>query len=890
MNSRVAKTYLRSLVLAVACTLCAVSVSASKIKVLPLDASVRTAVMPNGLSCYVVTNRARKGRADFALVQNTGRKTIADVDDGRLVDISREGLASQLRLLHPSVQDFFTSHGAIAGKDGFVKVTDDATIYHFRNVDISANSAVLDSTLLVLTGVVDRITMSQDTLLADWFAPSDQAIIVCGDVDAGKVIERLWGLSYMTPKFPSRPRREYVWNSSEDVLVKVQNNGSPLSEFRFDWKLPRTPRKNMNTVQPLVVEMYMTELSLLAERRLKDAFMAADLPYASVACSYAQPANHLDDDAFTVEVKTAKEDADKAVRIAASVLSSIASGDITETQQGDVENLCHDIRLSNEKAFSNAQHVRRCASAFLYNESLASEKTKNDFLTSRYLPDSTELRIFKSIASASLNPEKNISLALFSDDTLMTEDRLHSAFNEGWKTPWTAKQDSVRTSDAVTEAADGQASGEVAKIKVKSSKKEYLSGGTVYTMSNGLKVVVKPSSEKEVIHWALALNGGFGHIPDLETGEAAYVSEFLDMCRIGGVKAESFKEGIRRMGMTMNVEVNHSGTRLSGRIPEDDALGDLLRILLTVSTSFIPDEEEIEYRIRREPLALAASCGTLEERIAMIDSVMCPDYRYCARKTGFDKDFIRKAELFYRNLFAKMDDGVLILVGNIDEKQFRQTLVKYAGLFKTSGRKTPRPVVNYQPISGTVMLERQGDENEVDMVMSAPISLTAGNAYVAEIMSMCLANNVSKIVTGRGLHVRIKHECSFYPQERVSLMLSLREASVDGFAPGTSHYEPLEALSAVRGLLKNLESVELTDAELASYKAYLKQAVKGRQSDPVFWQKAISMRYIDGKDFISGFEAKIDAVTVNDVKNMLGLLSRGARVEYVISRHEQVNN
>ena len=202
---------------------------------------------------------------------------------------------------------------------------------------------------------------------------------MCGDVDAGKVIERLRGLSYMTPKYPSRPRREYVWNSSEDVLVKVQNNGSPLSEFRFDWKLPRTPRKNMNTVQPLVVEMYMTELSLLAERRLKDAFMAADLPYASVACSYAQPANHLDDDAFTVEVKTAKEDADKAVRIAASVLSSIASGDITETQQGDVENLCHDIRLSNEKTFSNAQHVRRCASAFLYNESLASEKTKNDF-------------------------------------------------------------------------------------------------------------------------------------------------------------------------------------------------------------------------------------------------------------------------------------------------------------------------------------------------------------------------------------------------------------------------------------------------------------------------------------------------------------------------------
>ena len=121
-------------------------------------------------------------------------------------------------------------------------------------------------------------------------------------------------------------------------------------------------------------------------------------------------------------------------------------------------------------------------------------------------------------------------------------------------------------------------------------------------------------------------------------------------------------------------------------------------------------------------------------------------------------------------------------------------------------------------------------------------------------------------------------------------MLSLREASVDGFAPGTSHHEPLEALSAVRGLLKNMETIELTDAELASYKSYLKQEIKSRQEHPEFWHDVISMRYIDGKDFVSGFEAKIDAITVKDVKNMLGLLSQGARVEYVINRHEQVNN
>ena len=106
MSLRVVKTHLKGLILAVACIMSAMPVCADKIKVLPLDASVSTAVLPNGLSCYVVASPAQKGRADFALVQNTGRKTIADVDDNRLVDISREGLAAQRRLLHPSVQDF----------------------------------------------------------------------------------------------------------------------------------------------------------------------------------------------------------------------------------------------------------------------------------------------------------------------------------------------------------------------------------------------------------------------------------------------------------------------------------------------------------------------------------------------------------------------------------------------------------------------------------------------------------------------------------------------------------------------------------------------------------------------------------------------------------------
>jgi hypothetical protein len=355
------------------------------------------------------------------------------------------------------------------------------------------------------------------------------------------------------------------------------------------------------------------------------------------------------------------------------------------------------------------------------------------------------------------------------------------------------------------------------------------------------------------------------------------------MCRIGGVDAGSFRDAARRKGMTLDVQVNHSNTCLKGCIP-DDGLEYLVRSLITIVNNSKPDYTKVDYIMGCESLRCEMRTGTLGERIAVIDSIMCPGYRYSIRRMGFDRDFIGKAEKFFENLSKRMNTGMLVLVGDVDEKRLKEVLMAYAGSFTTSGKGVSRPVVSYQPISGTVTHKVAGDENSVDVVMSAPISLTVSNYYASEIAAMCLRRNLSRVVIGRGLSVRLKHQCSLYPQERLSMMISLNEASVDGFAPGTSHGEPLEALSAAGLLLKDLGSIDLSDAELASYKAMLKQRVKRRQSDPEFWLEAVPLRYLEGKDFTSGYQAKIDAVTREDVIGLLRLLSEGARVEYVIEK------
>ena len=265
---------------------------------------------------------------------------------------------------------------------------------------------------------------------------------------------------------------------------------------------------------------------------------------------------------------------------------------------------------------------------------------------------------------------------------------------------------------------------------------------------------------------------------------------------------------------------------------------------------------------------------------------MCPGYRYSGARDadGLDMEFADKADALMSELSGKMNDGMLIIAGDIDERMLKASLLTHASDFKTTEMTFARPAISYQPISGTVMRTEEGSANSIDMVMSAPMSLTADNYYVAAIASMALKKELVNAVSRTGMSLQVRHSCRKDPQERFNLMISLNEASVDGFAPGTAVNDPLVALAAVRSALANPRSLKLTKEELDAYKAFLKKDIAERKKTPEYWLQRISMRYLDGKDFTTGCEAKIDAVTADKVKALLASLIDGSKVEYITSK------
>ncbi len=868
------------------CLLCLIFLSfiaktvlGQEIQEIPLDPDVKTGVLPNGMSWYVAVNNSVKGVADFALVQLTGTSTASGVTPEKVVSLSREALAGQPRLLSESVQDFFINHGVLPGAGGFVSVSDHATTFRFNDVDLMQSASMLDSTLLVLMGIAERSFVSDDPLLNKWYVASDQALIVAGDVDPATVSEKLLMLSYMLPSAQPVQRKGYVWEDREGMIVEVSSPASSsLAMVCGKWRLQRTPEEYINTIQPLIMERFMTELGLVAEDRIIKSMQKKGMPLASVSSRYEGSAETIGDEIFEITMSVKPEDALKAVSVLAEVLSSLKAGnaDITEIKKAGFSYM---DTLSAYKA-GNAGNVDRCVSAFIYKSPLVPFSQKETLHSSKELTDSVVLSLFNSIASATLDVDRNFALSVIAQDCRMTADTVRTIFGTSWKQSAEALPGRKGVLNEVPHLQ-----GESEKMSVRSVRKEPMSGGSVWRLSNGMRLIVKNIPSGGKVYYSLSLNGGFGNIEDLNAGEGTYISDFPKLCRFGGVSAERFCQVLRQNGMTMDFDVDFSTTSVKGTVPKN-SLDYMMRALLTVMNDMSADEEAFDQHIKSEQLRLNADTGGLKERICVIDSLMCPGYRYTSSKGRAlpDDGLAAKAEKFFRSRAEKVNDGYLILVGEVDEKLLRQAVQSYAGGFKTSETAFSRPVVGFQPTSGTVTYESTGGENCVDMVMSAPIPITADNVFASEMAVMALRKSLIRQVADKGMYVRLSHQFRRHPHERLGLLVSLYEASVEGFAPGTSHEDPQQALDAVRELLENMGEMPLTDVEMASYKSRLKHRLTQEKNTPEYWRRAIERRYLDGKDFTTGCDARIDAVTAEDVRSLLGKLSEGSKVEYVIKK------
>lgn len=825
------------------------------------DPAVSSGRLDCGLSYYLVTNDSGKGLADFALV----RKINASTPEARKAEteFSRACLDSLPHFAGRLPLGFLSDHGISYPGSGYISVEDDAVLYHFRDVRLSRTPQTADSTMLMLFDIALESAMRSPAGPVSGTV-SDQAVIISGDIDKESLIGKMKMLSMMI-------NRDMPASEVSDTAVAAENvrpegltidhavdsvGGTVSVNVRFSG--PEIPRKLRGSSVSLISARFWSEFQSAARIRISSVLRSSGIPYSSVKLYRYSSADAAEREKYLVTAGVYTDDTARVKDVILSVLSDFRENGLGHDEYRYSRNVAsrnlyfRSIARSKE----NSDYVRKCADAFVYGSAVISAQDEAAFFLSSGLPDSTGRRLLNEYLAA-LIPECG--------DVVPVEN-VHPSF---------------RMSDTLLLVSEQPA------VRVRKTRQGKGTGADIWYFSNGMVVMYKKMPTDGIMHYSWVMRGGYGSVPDLKAGEGAFYSDLLFKGDVCGMRSSDFRNLLSSEGISMNSEVGLSGMRIYGKAPFS-RMTLLMKSLLSVARTYAEDDMLGQYYLECERLRLSSGRGEYRSRLAVIDSIMSPGYRYYPDKSlsGLYPDLPVRAEKFYRDMFSKANDGALILVGDMDPYDVRKIMESYLGGFETQDYMAIRPRVAYQPVSGWSTYVTDGRTNTIDVVLSSRIVLNSLNYMSAQIVTMAVRDEVAGCLSGLGMTARVSGEFTCFPHERYTVSVSAMPVRLSTLPQSVIRGSYFHCLFAIRMALDKLKNEGLGEDRVKMYKAALLDNYKSRQDDPDFWIGIMSDRIADGKNLDLDYEEKIAAVNAGSVTDVLASLFEGSQIEYVIKKDE----
>ncbi|MBR1575830.1 MAG: insulinase family protein [Bacteroidales bacterium] len=823
---------------------------------------IKVGEFPNGITYYLVTNKAAYGYADYALVQ----KGVPEETKFRGELLSLNHFDGQ------KPYQFLATRGVGYKSCGYVKRGEDYTMYRFEDVPTS-DVASSDTTLMMLFDLSE-------------LCPTEQAIIISGDIDASAIQGKMSVFSLMVSKREPAPvTPAYIWEPQPgSEIITTTNHFQRVSSVTARFATPRTAAKHLNTVQTIVSDMMFAELDLIVGERIRHAFRTADIPLGDLVLARKKASDGPGDEAWTAQVFVGREDVEGAIETLADVFANLETAGISEAELQDARD--QYLARLNKTAFSattsNAEYLDKCAAAYLYGTDLAPATAARDYLGKRQLPIGTATEIFNQFVSALLDKEENLTLTVDAPGVPFQPEEIDALYASAWSRPQQRVYYRPHFSDTLA------LSGPSGRIKMKLEATEPVTGGVIWHFSNGMKVIYKKAETAGQFQYAFLFRGGFSSVPGLKKGEGAFVSDILGFYDVAGKSCTDFNQMLKANGITMERNVNVADMVLTGTAPTGK-LPLLLASVLSLTKDRTFNAEEYDYYLRSEKLRLERERMMTPGILATTDLALRPDYLYTPYKysDNLSDDLPRRAESYFARQFAKADDGIISLVGDLDPLTAQKVLCKYLDGFKTSKGLSQRPQAQYSLRSGWVSLTDEGahaEDASVHFSLTSMLPVTAERYYAFRIAELILQKRMSVALAGCGYWSSLESGMEIYPRERWNLLLSCRPAATDGLPSGVEPADPAVAVGIIRSALEEALKQKVSASELKIYKDLLLKQATYEMGRPDAIQEAIIARYSYGKDLSSKYKTLIPGLKAAAVEECLADLAGSGKVEYVVTK------
>ena len=804
-----------------------ITVPAQSLPELPKDERIKSGTLRCGVPYYMVSSQSEKGYADFALVRS-------GIDNSEF-----EG------------KGFLARSGVSPRRRGFAQRSGNSTVLRFDHVPVY-DPAVLDSMLLISFASVAALDVPQ-------------AMVICGDIDISELRKKMDIFSMLVPRrnFAEGASEPYVWHTRVAPSISVRR-GSPAS-VRVSYFAPRVPAAQMNTAQALVTGILGEELLTIVRHRVEHSLQDERIPYGEIRCSMRRSGDAGGDERYSVEVTTSESDIVAVERVIARTLASMDAYGTKVEEFVDAKKVLYPmvVKAAGQRP-SNAEFADRCIAHFLYGADLAPASERLRFFARKSVSDSLETQLFNNFTAALLDPLENLSLNYTVPRTELDETeavcRYYREYLVGEMT--LPEKDYTWRADTIAPRQD------YPKVKLRSEKADPVSGGTMWTFSNGIRVVYRQFPSLGYFDYALILSGGLAQIRSLEAGEGGFIADMFPLYQTGGLSSRGVRDMLSVNGISMDATADQNTLTIRGQAPSD-GLQLLFNTLLGLANARTYDDRAFETYAR----------NTVESSASVDDhlfAAMHPEEKCASRKDPkvFSTNTRFKAESLFEERFSRMNEGVIVLAGDLDPLQVRKMLSRSLGGFRVSknspGRKGERPSARKAAAVDTL----SGPYPSVEIRLEADYSLTGVNYFTAEIAAEAMRLSLVRSLSEKGVSVRVRSGISSYPQERLWMRISC--------IPGETPCEMDRLLADTRSAISTAAASKVNASALKAWKNRVLNATNAKLSTPTGVVDMVIMRYGAGKDLVSHYSENLAAVDAAKVSDALSALIQGGKVEAIV--------
>lgn len=906
---------------------------------LPIDPKVRYGKLANGLTYYIRHNQQPKDRADFYLAQNVG--SILEEENQRGLAHFLEHMAFDGTKNFPGhgMDDFIESVGMRGGENFNAYTSFDETVYMIMNAPVSRPS-VVDSCLLILhdwssfitladsaiekergvireewrtrrnaqsrlweqqfpnifqgsryadrmpIGTIDVIDNFKPDELRDyykkWYRPDLQAVIVVGDIHVDEVEAAIKKIFSDIPAPVHAAVRE---------TFEVPDNDMPLLSIAKDkeasntilylyYKHDKLPKELSGTVAGLIKDYIQNVSALMMNERLEEILHQANPPFVYAEASDGDFIIARTKEAWSLAAIAKEGEID-------STLTTLVKETERLKRYGFTPSEYERARINLLKQYESAYKERENQKNSAYTREYVSHFTEGGYIPGIETEYALLSQIAPNIPVEQVNQyiqdmigDNNIVIGLTGPDkegiVYPSEEELLRTFLKAQRTPVAPYQETVSNEPLIPHLPTPG--------KITDMQTDSLFGATVIILSNGVKVVLKPTDfKKDQILMTATRPGGSTLFGNADIDNLKVFNEVIDLGGLGHFSAIELGKRLAGKNVSCTPSLGLDDESFNGSAAPAD-LQTLFELIYLYFTAPRADEEAYASFENRMKAQLANA--ELDPMVAFSDTLTKVVYNDNPRALRLRPDDFKHISYprimeMYKERFSDASGFVFSFVGNIDPDTIRPYLEQYLASLPANGKiekGNPAVVPALRKGDDTTIFRRQMEVPKATVMnfISGQMEYNLENILTATLFKQILdLIYMEKVREDEGgtYGVQSYARISPFPEGRTTLQIA--------FDTDPAKRERMNAI--VRNELKRITEIGVRPEDFKkSQDNMLKRHAESLQENS-YWLNILDNYYYRHFDADTQYEAIVKGLTPAKVQEFAKkLLEQGNYIEIVM--------